>query len=333
MSPRTRSTPFEASGPNTTVPGLQHSKPRHLPQAMDVPRFPLSSTQDDAGFSEANFSLYSHLPIRNPQQQAAVASWIDTTGEADFDPSPYLTEEALSYSDCQGQQPATTSGPFSSQSMGYQEEIARRLSSAASTFDLGEYSQPMSSNLHSSPYQHGVPFLSHESSMSCSEGLDPTTLSAFDDPSHRMEPENAMFTSPVEQFSQSFPADDFLASDLTFEAGHPQDLFSGSSSGESSYPSPPGDEATLWSAGPMQPQPCRTFSVPMHTGNPANRQLISPPLSEPNGNATVVPSTASCGPFSENQYQSLATTYTQYGQPVTFCDPVTSLPTAHSDNR
>ncbi|KAL9111822.1 MAG: hypothetical protein Q9227_003881 [Pyrenula ochraceoflavens] len=329
MSPRTKSTPFEASGQNTTVPGLPHYRPRHVPQAMNVPCFP-SSAPDASGLSEANFSLSSRLPSRSLYQQAAVASWVDTTGEAEFDPSSYLTDEALSFPETQSQPPVTTTAPFPGEPNTCPQEGSRRLSSAASTFDFGDYSQPVSSTLDSSPYQRGLPFLSHESSMSCSEAFDPCTLTAFDDSAPSLEPESGLFTSPTDQTSHSFAGDEYVTGDLQFEAGQPQDLFAGSSSGESSYPSPPEEDFARWNNGPVQPQPCRTFSVPMHSGNPASRQLVSPPLSEPNGGASLFPSSTPFAPSLEAQYQSMTSSYAPYGQPITFCDPMLSVPNAHN---
>lgn len=327
--PRTRSTPFEASGPNTTVPGLQDYIPRHMPQTMDIPRFSSNSAHDDPGSTEANFSLYSHLPQANiPQHQLAVADWIDSTGVGDYDPTPFLTDEALSCQPISGTQQVEPAMPLSSE-VHFAPGISRRLSSEASTFDYGDYSQPLSSNTESSPVQHGLPLLSQQSSMSCSEPFDTNGAQFMDSTGCQLD--SVYATSPLDQF-QDTQFDDLFANQATFAAGQQDDPFNGSSAGESSYPSPPQDASTIWDAGPYQPQPCRTVSLPLHPANPTRQQMVSPPLSEPSGNFSLVSSAPRVAPM-DSQYQALTPPCPAYGHPVTFTEPVLSATTPQNFTR
>lgn len=318
--PRTKSTPFEASGPNTTVPGLHECVPRHMPQTMDVPRFSSRSAHHDPG-SEANFSLYSHLPQTNvPQHQLAVADWVDSTGVGDFDPTSFLTEEALSCHATQGNQQVEPAMPLSTD-MYFAPGLPRRLSSEASTFEYGDYSQPLSSNTENSPLQHGIPILSQQSSMSYSDPFDPNGTHMMDTTGGQLD--SIYTTSPLDQFQET-RFDDLFANQVGFAAGQHDDLFSGSSTGESSYPSPPQDTSTLWDTGPFQPQPCRTVSLPMHQANPARQQMVSPPLSEPNATFHLVSASSSRVAPIDGQYQALPPAGPAYGHPVTFTEPVLS---------
>lgn len=321
---RTGSTPFEATGPKNTVPGLQEYKPRHTIHTMDDPRLSSNPVHDDTGFNEADFSLYSHLPQTNiPQHQLAVADWIDSSGVGDYDPTTFLTDEALSCNGTQGTQHLEPTLPLPAD-IPLAPSLPRRLSSEASTYGYGDYSQPMSSNTEHSPLQQGVPILSQQSSMSYSDPFESNGFQISDTANGQLDP--FYTTSPLEHYADNQP-DDIWVNQLAFAAGQQDDLFCGSSTGESSYPSPPQDNASLWDSGPYQPQPCRTVSLPMHPVKPARQQMVSPPLSEPNGNFSLVSSSASHVSPLEGQYQSLGPSYPTYGHPVTFTEPVLSATT------